>query len=146
MFRAVINERLTPMQLILLKYKHKSHRKRTTHLMVSILLNHGAVIDSSYMDVAINFPSFLEHILEKFPQYYEFLPEKIKKYYKISVGFFDLISRHSEIIFSNMIKKNSTRFLKEYKDANGQTLLHSAAKFFRYSIVDELMKSRYVCF
>ena len=146
MSAAVINAPLTPMQLILLKYMHKSHRKRTTHLMVSILLNHGAVIDPSYMNVAINFPSFLEHVLEKFPQYYEFLPEKIKKYYKISVGFFDLMSRYSEVVFSNMIKKTSTRFLKEYKDANGQTLLHSAAKFFRYSIVDELMKSRYVCF
>ena len=138
-------EPLTPMQLILLKYKHKGHRKRTTHLMVPTLLNHGARIDPSYLNVAINFPSFLEHILEKFPEYYEFLPEKVNKYYLISVSFFDLMSRYSEAVFLNMIKKSSTRFLKDYKDANGQTPLHSAAKFFRFSIVEELMKSRYIC-
>ena len=144
MFKAAI-EPLTPMELILLKYKHKGHRKSTTHLMVPTLLNHGARIDSSYMNVAINFPSFLEHILKKSPDYYEFLPEKINKYYIISVSFFDLISRYSEAVFLNMIKKSSARFLKDYKDANGQTPLHSAAKYFRFSIVEELMKSRYIC-
>ena len=137
-------EPLTPMQLILLKYMHKAHRKRTTHLMVPTLLNHGATIDPSYMNVAINFPSFLEHILKNFPEYYDFLPEKINKHYIVSVSFFDLMSRYSVEVFSSMITISSTRFLKDYKDVHGQTPLHSAAKFFRFSIVEELMKKRYI--
>ena len=36
------------------------------------------------------------------------------------------------------------KFLKEYKDGNGQTALHSAAKFLKPSIIKQLMCPRYV--
>ena len=139
----------TPMSLILHKYVHKKRGRRTSYLMALDLLNHGATIAKSYINDAINFPHLLECILEKFPEYYRVLPEKIEYYfYNEYVSFFDLMSRYSEVVFLNMIKScdeypSCREFLKEYENDNGQTPLHSAAKFFKFSIVKELMNPRY---
>lgn len=116
--------------------------------MVPILLDHGAEVDESYLNIAVNFPCFLECILRKFPMYCEYLPEKIKTYFNNDyMSFFNVMTKYKpNVIFKMMTCPHSRccNFVTFHKDDYGQTPLHFAAKYFRPNLVGELMSSRYV--
>ena len=154
---------LSPMELILEKYKEYMqkayiYRRKNdrTFIMVKHILRCGDVqIQQSYLDVAVNFPYFLEAILEnvpedEVPEYYEILPEKVNEnfdYDFVEMGFVELMLRHCNGIILNMINNpwpNCHAFLKEYKDNYKQTPFHIAAKLFQPHIVEKLMDLGYV--
>ena len=155
-------EPFSPMKLILQKYKEYMHKEfiynrknDKTYIVVQNILKRGIKIEKSYLEVAVNFPYFLEAILENLPinevpEYYRILPEKVKVFFNndfVNMGFVELMLEHCDGIISNMIIKQWPEchaFLKEYKDNFNQTPLHSAAKLFKPLIVKQLMDSRYV--
>ena len=148
---------LTPIKLILKKYekfmnKDMEYNKENdkTFMMVQSLLKLGVAINTSYLEVAVNFPLFLESILKNLPGYYEILPEKVNDFFSsdfVTMGFFEsMLNYCDKIILKMLTDNNCSDFLQEYKDDNDQALLHSAAKLFKLQIVEELMKdSRYIC-
>ena len=163
MQRSTVTESLSPMQLILQKYKKYMHREfiynrknDKTYIMVqNILRCDGIQPQKSYLDVAVNFPYFLEAILENVPEdevseYYKILPKKVNDFFNynfINMGFVELMLTHCDGIILNMINNQWPEchtFLEEFKDKFNQTPLHSTAKLFKPHIVEKLMDSRYV--
>ena len=163
MQRSTVTESLSPMELILQKYKEYMHKdviynrkNDKTYIMVQNILRRGVIqIQQSYLDVAVNFPYFLEAILEKVPEdevseYYNILPEKVNSKFNydfVKMGFVELMLTHCDGIILKMINNQwpeCCAFLEEYKDNFNQTPLHSAAKLFKPHIVEKLMDSRYV--
>lgn len=157
-----VPESFTPMQLLLEKYKQYLHNEciynrnnDKTYIMVQSLLQRDVEVKKSYMDVAVNFPYFLESLLKNVPEnkrteYYEILPEKVTKFFKnefVNMGFVELMLTHCYKIILDMIDNPWPKchaFLKEYEDNNKQMPLHSAAKLFNPYIVEKLMTSRYL--
>lgn len=145
---------VTPLQLILHKYKKdmdKGRKKNITNLngIMEVLIQKVAdtEVENSCLDVAVNFPSVLECVLQRFRQFLKDLPEKIKLYFNekfVNIGFFDLMLKHCPSIVTKMIaSENCQKFLSEYKDSHGQTALHSAAKYLKPFMVKKLMDPRY---
>ena len=155
----ISHDPFTPMELILQKYKEYMHKdfiynkeNDETFVMVKNLLEHGIEMEISYLEVAINFPQFLEYIFQNLPEdkkteYYNILPEKVDEYFSedfVTMGFCELILTCDEQIIRNMlVNRNCLDFLQKYKDKNDQILLHSAAKLFKLQIVEKLMDSEY---
>ena len=174
MDRRIVTERFSPMQLILQKYKEYmniefiyNRKNDKTYIMVQNILSRGGIsqIEKSYLEVAVNFPYFLEAILENIPEnqvpeYYRILPDKVNRFFDIdfvNMGFVELMLYHCDGIILKMINNQMINnqminnqwpecnaFLKGYKDRFNQTPLHSAAKLFKPHIVEKLMDSRYI--
>ena len=153
----ITNKPLTPMQLIIYKFKKdmkEGFKKNITHLnnMAKVLIETKAeTIEIHHLEVkiAIHLPILLKHILQKYPEVIKNLPKQIKKYFNekfVNIGFFDLMLENdgSDVILCMIKCPECHKFLKEYKDGSGQTALHSAAKYFKPTIVEHLMCPRYV--
>ena len=148
---------LTPMQLLIYKFKKdmKEHSKKNiTHLnnMAKVLIEANAEkveVHNLEVKIAIHLPIILRHILEKSPEVIKNLPEKIKNFNEkfVDMGFFDLMLEEdcSDVIVCMIKCPKCYNFLREYEDGNGQTALHSAAKYFKPFIIDQLICPRYVC-
>ena len=153
----ITNKPLTPMQLIICKFKKdmkKGFKKNLADLnnMAKVLIKANAEkieIHNLELKIAIHLPIILVHILKKCPEVIKILPKQVKNYFNekfVNMGFFDLmLEKNCSYVILCMIKCSEChKFLKEYKDSRGQTALHSAAKYFEPSIVKQLMCPRYV--
>ena len=103
-------------------------------------------VDENVLGFAVNFPAILKNILEHRPQYYQSgsdqspLVRAINRgLYNKATGFIELVLRQSaDGIVMDLIDKDS-EFLKKYRNDDGETPLHTAAKLGNVVIVKRLM-------
>ena len=147
-------QKTTTMELVL--YRHKSHMdedkkmfKGNLFRLAKFLIEKGAEINKQFLltfvKITVNIPPILECLLQRFSSelLIEDLLKEIRRHFRekfVNMGFYDLMLEYSPSVISHMIDhREFHKFLNDYKDGSGQTVVHSAAKYFELSMVKPLM-------
>ena len=144
----------TTMELIL--YRHKCHMdegnkkfKGNLFWLAESLIEKGAEINEQFspkfVKIIVNIPPILEYLLRKLTSelLIEDLLKEIRCHFKekfANMGFYDLMLEYSPSAILYMINNREFhKFLNDYKDSSGQTVVHSAARHFKSSMIKPLM-------
>ena len=147
-------QKTATMELIL--YRHKCHMdegnkmfKGSLFCLAKFLIEKGAEINEQFLlnfvKITVNIPPILECLLRRlrFELLIEDLLKEIRCHFRekfVNMGFYDLMLEYSPSAISYMINNSEFhKFLNDYKDSSGQTVVHSAAKYFKSSMVKPLM-------
>ena len=117
--------------------------------VAKFLIEKGAEINEQFLlnfvKITVNIPPILEYLLQRLPSelLIEDLLKEIRCHFKekfANMGFYDLMLEYSPSVISYMINNSGFhKFLNDYKDSSGQTVVHSAAKCFKPSMVKPLI-------
>ena len=130
--------------------KDNKKSKSSLFYLAKVLIDKGAKIEVQFLldfvKISVNIPSILDYLLcncKSGRSRIGELPDNIRSYFKekyVNMGFYDLMFEYSPSVISYMIEhREFHEFLSDYKDGSGQTVLHSAAKYFASSSVEHLM-------